>query len=80
MHTDVYESIWLKLDIMIDTGDVSYFDGSLFDLDLDWRSQKCEKAELVCQLGWFSKFSMGFDGIWYGVETYWFDGYHTDVI
>ena len=37
MHADVYESIWFKLGLMIDT--VVLFDTGLIEFDLDLRSQ-----------------------------------------
>ena len=46
MHSDVYTYIWFKLGVMIDTIDL-HFDTCLIDLDLDLdsRSQECEKVE-----------------------------------
>ena len=52
MHLDICKSIWFwfKLGIMIDTIVLFDFDTSLFDLDLDSRSQECVKQKLLCQL------------------------------
>ena len=45
MPFDIYECIWFKLEMMIDTMKL-HFDASLIDLDLDSRSQECKKAKI----------------------------------
>ena len=51
LHSDVYEFIWFKLRMMIDT--------SLIDLDLDSRSQECKKAKASAPI-----VSQSFQSIW----------------
>ena len=46
MHLDVFELILFKLGMMIATIELNTMDTSLADLDLDSRSQGCEKAEV----------------------------------
>ena len=45
IHWNVYELIWFKLGMMIDTFCTLHLDASVVDLDLDSRSQEYEKAE-----------------------------------
>ena len=45
MHLDSFESVWFKVGMMIDTIKLYICSTSLLDLDLDSRSQECEKAK-----------------------------------
>ena len=45
MHLNVYESVWFKFYTMTDTITLYILNSSLFDLDLDSRSQECKKAK-----------------------------------
>ena len=45
MQSDVYESIWFKCNMMIDTIDLYTVYTSLIDLNLDSRSNECNKAK-----------------------------------
>ena len=60
---DVYEWIWFKLGLMIDTAELYIeFESSLVDLELDSGSQECKKAKTSAPV--VSKFSINLDGIW----------------
>ena len=56
-----------------------HFDTSLIDIDLDSRSQKCEKAKQLLT-NYPTKFLINLNGIWYTVETCWCDEPHTQFI
>ena len=69
MHSDVYEWIWFKLGMTIET---LHIDTSLSDLDLHSRSQGCEKTRTSASIIRQSS-SIDLDEIWYTVTTRWFD-------
>ena len=52
--------------MMIDT--IVHYISSLIDLDLDSRSQECEKAKTSCA-NYLTKFSIDLNGMWYSVEA-----------
>ena len=62
MHCDIYESIWCKVGMTIDT--IVHFDTSLVDLDL--MSQECEKTKSSASI-YITKFLISLNGIWYTV-------------
>ena len=48
LHSDVYQSIWFKVSMMIDVIKLYILTLVLRDADLDSRSQECEKAKNFC--------------------------------
>ena len=69
MYLDIYESIWFKLAMMIDTVKLYIFDTSLTDHDLESRSQECKKENVLLQLRHKDFNCFGWN--LYTVETCW---------
>ena len=64
MHSDVYKSIWFKLDMMMDIIELYILLQIL--LTLIQRSQECKKVKMFAPF--ISKFLIHLDGIWHTVE------------
>ena len=71
MHSDVYESIWSKLGMMIDTIVLYILVLVLLFLTLIQGHRTARKQNLC--VSYLRKFVNNLNGIWYTVETCWYD-------
>ena len=78
MHSDTYELIWLKLDLIIDTTELYILILVFWTLTLIQGHGDARKQKVLSN--YFLKLSVDVIGIWHAVETCWFDEFHTNFM